>query len=283
MAAFTHKAFLDDSGDPADSREKAISVAGYAGTLRCWDSLERQWGLALAGHGLEYFHMKEIPDPASPMHRFCGKDNAPLCAALLADLCEAIFKSWVLREFCAIGCVVPMADLQRFNKERGRALEAIPLALFVCIALMQVEFPGSTIEALLDKIVKPERAIWIAQAYRATSPKVGDKDFVSIVPAKGHQGVRTVRGLQAADFAAYEVRRKFERLEKFLAEMEHIEITSAHHLAYEYDDWLEENGRSFPDKRKSLTALGQASRARCPILTYKTLCEEDDLRGGRWS
>lgn len=100
MAAL--KAYLDDSGDDTHA---AIAVAGYIGTLKVWHRFEPTWNAALKRHDIPYFHMSEIPNPKSHMHKFCGRDGADKLKALLADLVSALATSSVgnspeLAELC---------------------------------------------------------------------------------------------------------------------------------------------------------------------------------------
>jgi hypothetical protein len=199
MAAL--KTYLDDAGDKS---LRAISVAGYVGSLKAWDRFEAEWGVVLDRHEIPYFHMAEILDPKSPMHKFCGKANEAAQAALLRDLAMALARSSSAGRFVGIGGLVLLDALDRFNSERGRGVEPMPLALFTCLALMQSLFPAQTIEGLFDQVAQAEKQIAIAQGYLATSPKAGGKDLAAIKPAKGDINSKTVRGLQAADFAAYE-------------------------------------------------------------------------------
>jgi hypothetical protein len=113
--------------------------------------------------------MKETRDPASPLHKFNGKENEKALGVLLADLANALNSCWPLREFAAIGCLVSVNDLKRFDAERGRAIEAIPRAIFTCDIVVQDYFKGKTIAAMIDRITKPERAIGIAKEYLASS------------------------------------------------------------------------------------------------------------------
>jgi hypothetical protein len=274
------KGYFDDSGD---SSLPALSVAGYVGTDRLWEVFEKQWATALALHEIPYFHMKEISDPQSPMHKFYGTEKEAIRGALFGDLAAALNRCWVLREFAAMGCVVPLDALKRFNEARGRSIQALPLAIFTCDVHMQVYFEGKTIETMIDRITKPEKNIAIAKEYLATSPAMmGKQDLSALFPAKGDLNAKTVKPLQAADFAAWEVRKKYERLEPFFQSVDLSHVRSNMGYLYEYEDWFDKSGRSFPDERKSLTALGDATTFRCPIWTYEVLCAEDDQRDGKW-
>ena len=271
------RAYLDDSGD---AQARAMTIAGYVGPSTAWNQFECYWLQVLKTHGLQYFHMNEIADPHSALHKFYGKHSQSALAALLGDLARAIARPTFLH---GVGCVVPRDDLLRFNRARDRNIEPLALALFVCIALMQVHKPGHTIEVMLDRITKPKKQIALAMEYLATSPKVLERGIVSVVPANCDHNTETVRPLQAADFLAYETFRKFERLEEFLNTVPGLGAESGLALWYEYEDWLEKKQLAFPYERKSFTALCDATTFDCPILTYRVLCEEDDARNGCWS
>jgi len=274
------KGYFDDSGDTS---LPALSVAGYVGTDRLWEVFERQWSAALALHEIPYFHMKEISDPRSPMYRFYGPENQTKLGALLGDLATALNRCWVLREFAAMGCVVPIGALKLFNEARGRSIQALPLAIFTCDVHMQVYFEGKTVEAMVDRITKPEKNISLAKEYLTTSPTMkGKPNLTALFPAKGDLNAKNVQPLQAADFAAWEIRKKYERLDPFFKSVDLSHVQSNAEYVYEYEDWLDKSGLPFPDERKSLTALGDATTFKSVIWTYEVLCDEDDRRDGKW-
>ncbi|GIQ76209.1 hypothetical protein [Bradyrhizobium sp. RD5-C2] len=274
------RGYFDDSGQ---SDLPALSVAGYVGAERLWSAFEIEWKSALARNQISYFHMKEISKPSSPMHKFFGVENKDKSEALFRDLATALNRCWSLKEFAAIGCVVPKEPLERFNKARGRRLQAIPLAIFTCDVLMQHYFEGKTIEAWLDRIEKPESKIALAKEYLRTSPRmIGRRDLSTITSVKGELSAKNLQPLQAADFAAWEARKKYDLLEPFFSEVDLSNARSNMDIWYEYESWMERTGRSYDDERKSLTALGEATTFRCPIWTYEVLCSEDDRRDGKW-
>lgn len=173
------KAYLDDSGG---QDLHSVCVAGYVGEVAAWEDFEVDWGNALSKHGIEYFHMSKVCDPSSPMYKFHGKENAPALRALLIDLVGAIQRASRHR-LIGIGGLTPTADLQRFNRERGRNLDATALGLFVALALLKQRYRDSTIEVLFDRVTKAEKKIALAKAYLATSPKgfVGEDDCLPVI------------------------------------------------------------------------------------------------------
>jgi hypothetical protein len=275
------KGYLDDSGDEG---LPSVVVAGYVGTCAAWSKFEGEWQSALDGAAIPYFHMKEISDPKSPMHKFYGRENYEASGRLFGNLARAIGNSSAfIKGFMAIGSVVSCSALARFNRERNRGIEALPLALFTCLGLIQTHYPQQTVKVLLDGISKAESKIATAKSYLATSKRdFSSRDDVAVVPAKGELNVKTVRGLQAADFAAYESFRKYERIDPFLKSVDLSKVQSNAQLWYEYEEWLERTNTVTPDERKSFTALGQATAFHCPIWTYEVLCSEDDGRNGIW-
>lgn len=282
MAALKLKAYFDDSGGQELS---AIAVAGYIGGDLVWETFEPAWQAALEKHDIPYFHIKEIARPGSPLHKFCGKKGAEALKALMIDLTAAISKCYALPDPCIhqIGALVPTGDLSRFNRERGRKVDAISFALFNCIQMMQHRYPEYGIEAMLDQISKAESKISRAKAYLETFPGSNGQDRVSMIPAKGDWNVKTIRALQAADFAAYEMFRVHERIEPFFKAIDMSVPRDEQEWACDHDVWLEKTGKTWPNRRQSLMALGEASRSDCVIWTYESLCAHDDLRKGRWT
>ena len=97
-------------------------------------------------------------------------------------------------------------------------------------------------EVLLDGVTKAKSKIATAKGYLATSTRdFSKRDDVAVTPAKGKINVKTVRGLQAADFAAYEAFRKFERLELFYKTVDLSDVQSNAEYLYVYENWLDEN------------------------------------------
>jgi hypothetical protein len=282
MGVLKLKAYFDDSGG---QELPAIAVAGYVGGDRVWGTFEPAWQAVLHKHNIPYFHFKEIRKPGSPLHKLCGKDGAEALKALLIDLAAVISKCQSLPDPCIhqVGALVPARALARFNQERGRNVDAISFALFNCKQMMQFRYPEYTIEALLDQIAKAESKIARAKQYLATFPDSKGQCRVSMTRAKGDLNIKTVHGLQAADFAAYEMYRANERMEPFFDTIDMSMNRSPAEWAYDHEEWLKKNNLPWPHRRQSLMALGNASAADVVVWTYESLCAHDDLRNGRWS
>jgi hypothetical protein len=140
MAVF--KGWLDDS-----QRDQIWAVGGYVGAEHRWEEFETYWPMALANHGVPYFHMKEMGDP----HGIYGKWHPPKehreeVADFLGGLAKVISRS------CLVGVLslVRLNDLARFNAAYGLNLKPYPLAAYGCMLLAARDNPGWSIELIFD-------------------------------------------------------------------------------------------------------------------------------------
>ena len=272
------KAYFDDSGDGA-----SFALAGYIGADRAWKIFEPEWQSALDKHGIPYFHMKEIPDPKSPMHRFYGKQNEAKLRDLLFDLALVLGKCWNAAKFCGIGCLVPLEALDKFNQTRNRNLDPLALAIYTCAGLMQNEFPGQPVEALLDRLTKPHKSLSLSDEYAATNPRAHMREnSIIMIPAKEPVSSKSPTPA-TADFAAYEGRKKYHKLDPFFQKCrfeQRDDKTPMFGMNMKIG-WKQTTALS-TDERKIFTALGEATTMRFPIWLYEVLFRKMILRDGRW-
>ena len=160
---------------------------------------EARWSAALQLCDVPYMHMKEIPDPSSPLHKFSGRENADAKELLFANLIGAIQRA----KLWAFGAVVRLPDLQRFNSERGRAVRAVPLALYGVMNEIAAKEPPGLVEGVVDRVDKAEKQIATAVEYARTDPYRNASENVSMFFLKGSDvSFKNVLPIQAADFLA---------------------------------------------------------------------------------
>jgi len=180
-----------------------IVVAGYLSAYEKWLAFNREWNILLAAYGLPYFHMKEFAQSKGPFENWKGSEKR---RAAFLSRAVGIIKDQVMRSFA---CVV---EFDVFNKVAERhplkAMAGCPYALAArsCAAKAANCLPGLREEITfffddgdegrgeLMRIM--ERDGYPAPIFRPSRDRV--------------KNGRTVKGLvplQAADFAAYEIRK----------------------------------------------------------------------------
>lgn len=182
-----------------------IVVAGYLSTYEKWLGFNREWNLLLAAYDLPYFHMKEFAPSNGPFENWKGDEGRR--AAFLARA-ATIIKDHVLRSFA---CVVPVDLFSKVSERHPlKDVAGCPYALAAksCAAKASNAMPGLREEITffyedgdkgkgeLMRIM--ERDGYPAPIFRPSRNRM-----------KGDRMVRGLVPLQAADFAAYEVRKHF--------------------------------------------------------------------------
>ena len=185
-----------------------VVVAGWLSTYAKWDLFEVHWKLLLARYNLPYFHMAEFAQSTGPF--LSWKGNEPKRANFLALACE------VIRDCVEYGaaCIV---DHQSFNyvNSRYRLAESVgtpySLAGRDCVAKFNQHLRSKHNNVLpqIDYIFDDEegkgelRRIVVEAGYSEPIFRPSRKDQVD----KKGELIKAVVPLQAADFAAYEIRK----------------------------------------------------------------------------
>jgi hypothetical protein len=266
MAVF--KAYLDDSGDDVDPQHSACSMGGFLGTFEAWAAFECEWQRLLSELNIPWLHMKEFAHYQKPFDHLDDADRVRVLKALIKTIKEC--------ELTAFGVTIRVPDLRRFNAERNRNLEALPLALYVCMNDIYVEDPWRKVQIILDKFDKPYNAIKKAKAYAAghwSDDVSRNTEFLALKQTKSYKNILP---MQAADFIAYEIKKNVE------SRRDWFDST----VGDDPDTWEETERRWLASKelpRKSLKGLLETIRAQVTIWDYRILCHLDDKRSGRWS
>ena len=66
ISDFLAKGWFDDTL----TNGKVLNIGGYVGSSMHWDEFENSWPMALANHGVPYFHMREMADPNGPFAKW---------------------------------------------------------------------------------------------------------------------------------------------------------------------------------------------------------------------
>jgi hypothetical protein len=180
-----------------------IVVAGYLSTYEKWLAFNREWNILLGTVDLPYFHMKEFAQSRGPFADW--KDDEPRRAAFLSRA-AGIIKGHVLRSFACLVEFKVYAKVGERYPLKEIAGNPYALAAKCCAAKASNCLPGlrEGIEFVFD------------------DGDEGKGDLMRIMERDGYpapifkpsrdrvRNGRTVRGLvplQAADFAAYEIRK----------------------------------------------------------------------------
>jgi hypothetical protein len=273
MTAF--KGYFDDSGKD-DAGHNCVVIAGFVGDNTAWEIFEARWAAALRLGDIPYMHMKEISDPNSPLHKFSGRENTDARNLLFSNLIGAVLRA----RLWAFGALVRLPDLKRFNLERTRQVQPVPLALYGCMnEIASKEFPEQ-VEGVIDRIDKPEKQIATAVEYAQSDPHKDASKNISMLPLKGSMSFKNVLPMQAADLLAWEVRKNHMRLSGWWETEERGE--SPAQAAISQIQWMRKQGKTWPNQRASFILLGNAAYPHGGIWDFDYLCGLDDARGGIW-
>lgn len=182
-----------------------IVVAGYLSTFQKWMNFQVEWNKLLALFNVSYFHMKEFAQSKGPFKSW--KNDEPKRIRFLSRAAQIIVSN-VERSF---GCIVRYADFEKVNQlYRLDEIAGNPYALAgrTCVArtglflgdqqeVIYIFEDGDTGKGELMRIL--ERDGHPAPIFRPSRDQIRN----------GRQ-VRGVIPLQAADFAAYEMRKVFK-------------------------------------------------------------------------
>jgi hypothetical protein len=182
-----------------------IVVAGYLSTFKKWLHFQDDWNELLATFSVPYFHMKEFAQSKGPF--VAWKGDEPKRASFMSRAARIIVKR-VERSF---GCVVRYPDFEKVNE------------------LYHLDTIAGNPYALAGRTCAARAGICLGDltgmVYVFEDGDVGKGELMRILERDGHpapifrpsrdqiRNGRLNRGvipLQAADFAAYEMRKTFK-------------------------------------------------------------------------
>ncbi len=203
------KGYFDESKREPDG--KIFALAGYVGHVTGWRRQCREWNNILRDYGKSDLHMKELAGCTKQFADF--KDNEPKRREFLGKLVRTLYKE---PRFVAVGCSVNTEDFANLPDEKVASFRHDPyLFAFVICVRGVLECPYFRDLPASERIgfVFDRREDFQARALSLfttvkempTIPyreRLGDIAFSSRMESPP---------LQAADFAAYEVRKDLER------------------------------------------------------------------------
>ena len=183
-----------------------IVVAGYLSTYEKWLAFNREWNLLLAAYDIPHFHMKEFAPSKGPFEKWEGDEKR---RAAFLSRAAGIIKNHVQRSFTCLVEFDVFAKVAERHPLKDVAGCPYALAAKSCAAKASNCLPG-----LREEI-----------GFVFEDGDEGKGELMRIMERDGYpipifkpsrdreKDGRTVRGLvplQAADFAAYEVRKHFK-------------------------------------------------------------------------
>jgi hypothetical protein len=270
------KGYFDESGDDG-APHNALAFCGYVCTHDGWEAFENEWRKALAENEAPYLHMKELQNPTGRLARFAGNENQERCKTLLMDLVSVIEKS----KLVGVGSLIRLPDLREFNAKNELNLAPLPLVIYATMLELYRLHPDDTLELVVDRLDKPELTIAIAVEYASSHWSQDVSEVMSWLPLKGDNSFRNVLPIQAADFAAWEARKDHERKNEWWKNNKRG-LDSDEWVSNE-TAWLQSQGKTWPDHRKSFSAILRAAKINAGVLDYDALCKIHEARRSVWS
>src|SRR5262249_45367653 len=125
-------------------------------------------------------------------------------ASFLGALARAISRS----QLKGFGSIVRIKDLDRFNRENQLRLEPYPLAVYGCMLWIGKQNPDAVVSAVFDHIERVSSKLKRADIYaKSDTYYAGVTDRIQPIPLNKRLTFRDVPAIQAADFAAWEIRK----------------------------------------------------------------------------
>ena len=140
MAALT--GYFDDSGD-----DGFFSIGGYVAEAPTWDRFGSSWQATLSRFNVRYLHMKELNQGWGEYSSW--KKDDPLVKDRIVEFFISLTS--VIRDsgpMWGFGAVVSLTDLERFNREKHRKVDAKALAIFACALEMRKYNPDVELEII---------------------------------------------------------------------------------------------------------------------------------------
>ena len=271
------RAYFDDSGEEMDPQHKACSLFGYAADGTKWPAFETAWQAALDKAGMPYFHMKEFAHHCGPFAPF--RDNEPARRLFIQDLGAAIGSA----DLQGFGSIIRLADLRKFNQERGLKINDYALNLYVSLVDIAETCGDDTADVLLDNATqrKMYKVVEIARSYVDTDPRwKGCDDRMTVAPLAKGITFKEVLPIQAADFIAWESRKDITDLDNWFDS--YLGDKGTDESLESWKQWAQSNDRQFPYNRGSLAMLTETSNLNAHVWDYAALCRIHEARNGSW-
>jgi hypothetical protein len=228
-----------------------IVVAGYLSTYEKWIAFTIKWNLLLATYDLPYFHMKEFAHSTGPFAKW-AKDEEHRKRFL--SKAAGIISEHVERSFA---CIVEFDSFDKINQQYElNDIAGVPYSLAgrSCVAKAAMHLPALDANFVFDD----------GDEGRGELMRIMSRDGYPMPIFRPSRDIikkgKTIKGivpLQAADFAAYEVRKVFkdDPTESWPIDRYRKSLQALSDIPTDIDDW-----GIF--RRKELLDLCKAAKAK---------------------
>jgi hypothetical protein len=204
----TLKGYFDESGKDNDPAVPICAFAGYIGTAENWTMFETLWRDVLSDFEVPYLHMREFANNKWPYKKWANLDGLKTKEEFSRSLIGVIGKC----QLTGFGSAVWIKDLQRFNNETGLDIDAYSLGMYGCFLDISEKYPNDKLQLFVDNFSGVSSKINKARGYSLSDSYYPERaahfdNNITVTPLVKSSNIRTVVPIQAADFAAWEVRK----------------------------------------------------------------------------
>jgi hypothetical protein len=271
------KVYLDNSGEEGDPQHKICSLAGYITTVKKWRKFEKLWKQTLVRYKVPYLHMKEFAHYKKPFDIFWDeklKQEKPERKAFIQSLIDVMEET----NLKGIMAVVRLADLKRFNDERGLKIDALAFNLYILMGMVSLTYPKKPIEFIIDRANKPGQMMDKAREYADTDIYLAgctDSIHLSVLP----KGItfKEVTPIQTADFLAWEIRKLMDSRDEWYTEFKTGDDPKIWNQSVK--KWSKDRSLTI---RESYKVLSKQTSPYGFIWDYDGLCGVDRTRNNIW-
>ena len=255
-------------------------------TADSWGVFEDGWVAVLNEFDVPHLHMKEFGDPNGIYAKWT--DEPGEVRRFLEGFVSVIEKC----ALTAVGTILRLDDLKRFNRDYGQNLDAYSICVYGCILELARVYPDTPTQMILDHFKHADSKIAKAKSYARTDgfyPGCGKyvDEYLVAGPLPKSDTFRNIIPIQAADFAAWEARKSSERKNGWFEQKHPAASDPAWFKSlfeWEMKRALKKRGTfSFPGdmERKSYGALDRAAHIEGATWTYETLVAAHNVRKNR--
>jgi hypothetical protein len=277
--AVIHRGWFDDS----QTDDVVCTVGGYVGENGRWESdFLPLWNKNLDTYGVPYLHMTEFASPNGPYKKWLPTGDPTKEAEKRAFLngCALVVDMSDLKGF---GATVRIADVARFNRDMGLQIDPFALGVYACALEIKAAYPKEPVELFFDRTNNAKTKLLQAERYAETDeyyPGILDNIQFRALP-KG-MTFREVEPVQAADFAAYELRKSYLKAHEYY-EMED-RPSDWREIPIHFSSWCAAKfNHPLPPDRGSFIRLTTMTQIEGIIWDYRAIKIAHEARGGGWS
>ncbi|MDO8750412.1 MAG: DUF3800 domain-containing protein [Dehalococcoidia bacterium] len=235
------KAYCDCSGKSDDPRSEYLTLAGCIATPEAWYAFEKRWGEALIRNHCDYLHMKEA-NALQGAFSVANGWTAIRVSDLLSDLASSCFPTETI---VSANCTVNLPDYRRaveiYPQLRNYRPEQFCVTHVVNVAASMLPTDNSrpfgkdgTAELFFDK-----NESFMKHVYKEWKRRGAKRDVNwGLISSVGAVDSKTVYGLQAADFLAWNINRYFVTRDADHAEIAMRAVPNIDPVYMDYDSFI---------------------------------------------